>query len=309
MYQNKVKIHNWYEDQHLKQQQTSQFIHAIQSQQLLSTQITTHLSTSLQSTTLTTTNPSTNTLHHNNTIMLYNIGLQGLLAVDINDRLNVQSGLDSYNVTCSTQLHTPVVRNVFIVELVDRKDSSSSGGTEQENIIHYNQPIRLRLHPSLQPPNTTFPLYLQSIRHSHLHSTRQSHSQLVYISTELTYSTSVWKFQYGNNSYRYEQQLQPIDIQHELLITHSSTNQSLYTTTQYTTYNDFGKEYEVSGYSERAVGKSYTLLNEREGRGTVDSSSQKQESQWNRWLIVMGSSEEESSDQQSEKVVEEEKTQ
>lgn len=194
-------------------------------------------------------------VHIGDAIMVYSAKTEGVLSVDISDRIS--SSDEGYLVTTSTLTQGHVARNVFIID-------GYGTGWKEGDPLRLGQPFRLRVHPSLK--EEPFHLFSQPV--STLASSKISRKQEVACVNVSSYDT-VWIAQFKDHEQRLHMEGQPVPANAEILIKHAATGQCL-SSDKKAYHNDFGLEYEVCGFSDNIIGKKQSLYNETLGTTTSD---------------------------------------
>jgi len=122
----------------------------------------------------------------------------------------------------------------------DAKDFHNRVYPHQDNVLHYGQRFRLRVHPAMGLDEAA---YLKSCTKNAVNYSRVSKSQEVCISSKADFMT-VWEVQFLDPQYRLEMEGMPVQSNVPILINHCGTN-CLLGSDAFTFNNDFGKEYEV----------------------------------------------------------------
>lgn len=202
--------------------------------------------------------------------MLLNQETKGALVIDIGER--VVGNDEAYACTTNSNGIGAVTRSVFIIEKADQKDGYV------DDIVHYNQKIRISSNPLLFPKT----LYLRSLPISPLHFARFSRKQEVALQTDLNYDT-VWILEHQDPNQRFKAERNPVKVNDGLLIKHCATDHHL--ASQFVEYkNDFGIEFETSCFSYTTQNKSQQLNLEKAGMLSKDHPTKFSLSQ-NIWVI------------------------
>jgi len=268
-YNHTVKNGNWYEDHELHGLRTKEYIHRKETGGLLVHQVQKHLDKSLTEVPLTESKDGL--IRVGDSIMLYSVATEGVLSVDLSDR--IASSDTAYTITTSTGTHAHVARNVFIVE-------GYGPGSREGDVLTLGQQFRLRVHPSM----SASPLYLHSQPVGHSSSSKISRKQEVAACGVDTYDT-VWSVQYKDHLRRLEIERKPVPANAEVVLIHGGTRQALSSAKQHVQPNDFGTEYEVCASTAVGTGMKQTLAAEASGTTTGDITA-KGELRSNHWAFL-----------------------
>jgi len=260
-----VKIGNWSEDQELNSLRMQEYHKRKETGGLLVHSVQRHVKKSLQEVEL--THSKDGLIRLGDSVMLYSVETEGVLSVDMASR--IASSDEGYNVSSATNTHAHVARNVFILE-------GYGSGFAKGDILKLGQPFRLRVHTSLSAK----PVYLHSQPMSTASSSKVSRKQEVAVCAIDSYDT-VWCAQFKNFENRYEMEGQPVPANAEIVLIHAATRQAL-SSEKKMIFNDFGKEYEVCGFTQVNTGKKQCLYAEQLGTttGEITAKAEKPANWW-----------------------------
>jgi hypothetical protein len=177
-------------------------------------------------------------VHFGDVGMLFNQKTDGCLAHDIEDKLVAPELAFAVSSTWYTEA---CARTTFYIERYDDpKDFHNRVYPHQDNVLHYGQRFRLRVHPALGLSEAA---YLKSCTKNAVNYSRVSKAQEVCMSSKPDFMT-VWEVQFLDPQYRLEMEGMPVQTNVPILINHCGTNCFLGSDT-FTFNNDYGKEYEV----------------------------------------------------------------
>jgi hypothetical protein len=266
-YSHKVRIGNWNEDQELSELRMKEYLQRKEKGQLLVHSVQRHLNASLSEVGLSFSKDGF--VHIGDHLMLYSVKTQGVLSVDLSDRIN--SSDEGYAVTTSTLTQAHVARNVYVIE-------GYGNGVQKGDVLRLGQPFRIRVNPSLMDN-----LYLHSQPVSTMSASKVSRKQEVSV-VNVNSHDAVWLAQYKLADRRFEMEGQPVPANAEIVIIHGQTRQAL--SSDLLAYNnDFGREYEVCCNSQLSVNKKQGLYAELHGKTTSDIPMRK-ESSPNWWAFL-----------------------
>lgn len=260
-YTHKCRIGNWSEEQELQETQMKEYLHRKEHGQLLVHSVQQHLNQSLHEVDLSYSQDGN--VHFGDSVMMYSVKTEGVLSVDVSEKL--ASTETAYAVTTSTLTQAHVARNVFVIE-------PQESNVQVGDVLKYGQPFRLRVHPSLKEE----PFYLHSQPMSHLASSKMTRKQLVSMQASRSYDT-VWNVQHKDLNTRFEAEGEPVPANAELICLHAQTRQAL-NSDKHVYHNDFGPEFEVCGYTSLNVGKKQNLYAEKQGKLTSDTPVRQEDS-------------------------------
>lgn len=267
-YNHHVKIGNWSEDNDLNELRMKEYLHRKQTGGLLVHKVQAHMSKSLAEVDLTESKDGL--IRLGDSIMLYSVRTEGVLSVDVSDR--IASSDEGYAVTTATSTHAHVARNTFVIE-------GYGTGCKRGDVLKLGQPFRLAVHPSLAKE----PLYVHSQPVSVSSASKVSRKQEVAAVNVASYDT-VWIAQFKNHDHRFEMEGQPVPANAEVVLLHGATRQAL-SSDKLAYNNDFGSEFEVCASTATATGKKQALYHEARGVTTGEITS-KGELSTNWWAFL-----------------------
>jgi hypothetical protein len=263
-----VKIGNWSEDQELHELRMKEYLSRKATGSLLVQAVQNHMAKSLAEVEL--TQSPDGLLRIGDSIMLYSVNTEGVLSVDMSDR--IASSDEGYTVTTCTHTPAHVARNVFVID-------GYGAGYDIGDVLKLGQPFRLRVNPAL----AAAPTYLHSQPISMTSASKVSRKQEV-AAVRATGFDTVFIAQFKNHDLRFEMEGQPVPANAEIIISHAATRQCL-SSSPLGVINDFGKEFEVCAHTAVGTGKKQTLYNEQLGTTTSDI-QQKGEQTKNWWAFL-----------------------
>jgi hypothetical protein len=253
-YSHKVRIGNWSEDQALSELRMKEYLQRKASGGLLGNSVRRNHTDSLTEAPLTFADDGF--IHIGDHLMLYSAKTEGVLSIDLSDRIN--SSDEGYNVTTSTLTQAHVARNVFVIEPFGQ-------GVMHGDVLRLGQPFRIRVHPTLLG-GESFCLFSQPV--SSMSASKVTRKQEVGAILDTSYDT-VWIAQHKLANRRFEMEGQPVPANAEIIIVHAGTKQAL-SSDLHAFNNDFGREFEVCAYSHLSVNKRQGLYAELQGKTTPD---------------------------------------
>ena len=211
------------------------------------------------------------TLEYHDSLILQNCLTNGILVVDMSDRVN---GCDeAYMVTSTVQKLGAIARSVYSIE------RANAQAARQDPKVRYGDEVRIMSNSYICNKE----LYLHSCPISPLAYARFSRNQEVCLSTQRNYNT-VWRIlpTPGNGYYN-----DVVKAGVPVILEHCATVQNL--SNDHITYrNDFGNELEVSCKSFATPKKTQILEGEQKGILTREGTFKDIGTQ-NHWTFVLSS--------------------
>lgn len=260
-YTHRVRIANWSEDQELMELKMKEFLHRKATGQLLINSVRKHLNASLQEVGL--SHSPDGYIHFGDCIMIYSANTEGVLSVDVSEK--VAGANLAYSVTTSTLTKAHVARNTFVIEPYNKNDRTG-------DVLCLGQQFRLRASPLLLPDPCPFYLHSQPVTPQC--ASKISRHQQVTVQSTTSYDT-VWNCSFKDGTKRFEMEGEPVPANAELLFFHCLTGQAL-ASSPINYYNDFGLEYEVCAHTYNRVNKKQGLFAELKGMTTADVPSRRE---------------------------------
>eukprot|EP00164_Ancoracysta_twista_P004453 GFYU01006007.1.p1 GENE.GFYU01006007.1~~GFYU01006007.1.p1 ORF type:complete len:406 (-),score=144.66 GFYU01006007.1:561-1778(-) len=233
-----VRIGNWSEDWSLQDTRIQQFQLRKTRGLLHSTAAEEKLAHDLQPVHLTPLHGD-QALRFGDSVMVYNVATEGVLATDLDDRQKSEEEL--YAVTTTPTLN-PCARTVFKIARV--------AGQEETEQLLYGQKFALVTTDHL----TKEPAYLHSCRVS-IHSyAKYSRKQEVSISTQNNWCCQ-WEILTVDPNIRFEVEGTPVPANTPIIVNHVATNCHL-GSDKIRYANDFGNEFEAHTHTYTDIGKA-----------------------------------------------------
>eukprot|EP01066_Platyproteum_vivax_P011559 Platyproteum_vivax@DN5248_c0_g1_i1.p1 len=268
-YNTRVKLGNWYEEKHTESHRLKQFL---KSQEVVVDRQR-HLHDCLRPENLSTVRED-GTLQFEDEFMLGNHETDGFLSANPCELCALGTGEKALTTT-TAPVYAPCSRNVVSIERANTDDGFD------DNLVHFGQPIRIRLHEALGCE-----MYLQSELATTIASSKFTRNQRVLFHPTKNANT-VWTFIHPDPTVRFDVELAglPISTNHPLVLLHNPTGRFL-ASEHVEYYTDFGLEYEVHCHAHLPANKTQHCFSEVCGTATGDLSKKQTKSE-NLWTIIM----------------------
>ena len=216
-----------------------------------------------------------------------------VLSTSLDDR-DQRAGEDAFGATAapadSQTASAPCARSSFLLKKYVLKEVTVTDELFEDDVLHYGQKIYVVANPMaeskpLDAEGSAEPLVLRSLAKSTTSFAKFSRQQEVVFTHQDSYATA-WVVLPTNPKHRLAAHGSPVPRGIPVVIQHCSTGQDLHVEAGQPLFNDFGMEFEVSGFTQTSLARSALL--EGLSNGVAKADLGKMEAPTNFWVLETG---------------------
>ncbi|XRB02275.1 cilia- and flagella-associated protein 161 [Pycnococcus provasolii] len=216
-----------------------------------------------------------------------------VLSTSLDDR-DQRAGEDAYGATAapadSATAAVPCARCSFLLSKFVPNEVTVTDELFDDDLLHYGQKVCVVANPMceskpLDAEGSEDPLMLRSLAKSTTSFAKFSRQQEVAFTHQPGYATA-WVVIPTNPKHRLAAHGSPVPRGVPVVLQHCATGQDLHLEVGQPLYNDFGMEYEVSGFTQTSLARSAIMEGLTTGKAKADLS--KMEAPTNFWVLESG---------------------